>query len=105
MALQLGTENAGARSTKPWPYCENAGGNCPSFDMGHALGRRILATFVAFVASAEPGSRLTLQRNRRGFSLQVTGAVQKSNDGDADLVDLHELRYAVESLREQRKRG
>ncbi|MBI1885446.1 MAG: hypothetical protein HYS09_03905 [Chloroflexi bacterium] len=63
---------------KPWPYCADIEGTCLAYDMGRQLGASIESTLFSFIFSAEEGARLILQRNREGFTIQVTGAVQRT---------------------------
>ncbi len=53
-------------------HCVYLDANCAVLDLAQRLGGNILTTFLLFVHSARPGDRLTLQRNRDGFSIQVT---------------------------------
>ena len=72
-----------------WPHCESLGGICPLYDMSALMGVSVFDAFMTFLWSAEPGARLTLQRNRDEFTLQVTGAVQR---GGGEVISLEQLR-------------
>jgi len=88
----------GDASGRPWPHCEAIGGTCLAYSVGRCLGPEIATAVSEFIFNAREGARLTLQRNQEGFSLQVTGAVQRG-DGDAfDLAKVKELRRRLERL-------
>ena len=74
---------------KIWPHCEDLGSVCPLYDMSALIGTSAFDALMAFLWSAEPGARLTLQRNRDEFTLQVTGAVQR---GGGEVISLEQLR-------------
>ena len=78
-----------------WPYCDQIEGVCPLYEMSQKTGASILDALMSFIWSAEPGSRVTLQKNRDELTLQVTGAVQRSG-GEA--LDLEQLRTIGKGL-------
>ena len=62
-------------------------------------GQDVLDTLMAFIRGGEDGSRLTLQRNRDGFTVQVTGAVQKGYSGnEVDIAGLRALRTRLDNM-------
>jgi len=82
-----------------WPYCPVLRGDCIVFDSPRLLGLDIYEALITFVLSAEAGSRLTLQKNKNGFTLQVTGAVYRSNERPSSASDLKLLRLKLDGLR------
>ena len=62
--------------------------------LAQLFGMNILEIIIAFATDGEEGSRLTLQKNRDGFTVQVTGAVHKTKQEQLDpqrLVGIREL--------------
>ena len=53
-------------------------------ELSQLFGTNILEMIIAFATDGEEGSRLTLQKNRDGFTVQVTGAVHKSDREQPD---------------------
>ena len=73
-----------------WPSCAYIGGlECVAHAFGRHLGPDISARVAEFVGNAEPGARLTLQKNKDGFTLQITSEVIR--DGRTDDVQLTRL--------------
>lgn len=66
----------------PWPHCELLGGDCIGSDLVSMLGPGVNQVLMEFIWSSAEGSRLSLQKNRQGFTVQVTGAVHRS-EGEA----------------------
>lgn len=64
--------------TIPSSPCSLPGRDCIVVQLAEVLGANILESIVDFSLTAFPGSRLTLQRNRGEFTLQVTGPIQRS---------------------------
>ena len=62
-----------------WPNCPYANSVCLLYELARTMGRNIHETLLTFILTAKEGARLTLQRNREGFTVQVTRAVQKTN--------------------------
>ena len=85
-----------------WPHCESLGGICPLYDMSALMGTTVFDAFMTFLWSAEPGARLTLQRNRDEFTLQVTGAVQRSGGEEISLEQLKSIRTRLDANEAQR---
>lgn len=54
--------------------------------MAHAFGRHlgpgISGRVAEFIGTAEPGARLTLQKSKDGFTLQITGEVVRDDQPD-----------------------
>lgn len=63
--------------------------------MSQALGANIQDLLMTFIWAGEPGARLTLQKNREGFTAQITGAVQKAAEVPLDLPRLQALRQRL----------
>ena len=86
-------------STSPgeasWPHCASLGGLCPTYEMSQALGANIQDLLMTFIHAGEAGARLTLQKNRDGFTAQITGAVQKATEEPLDLPRLQALRQRL----------
>ncbi len=73
-----------------WPACAYIGGlECVAHAYGRHLGPEISAKVAEFVGKAEPGARLTLQKNKDGFTLQITSEVIR--DGRTDDIQLTRL--------------
>lgn len=53
-------------------------------ELAQLFGVNILQIIIGFATEGEDGSRLTLQKNRDGFTVQATGAVHKSEKEDPD---------------------
>ena len=85
-----------------WPHCPHLNDICFLYDMSNSLGTNILDTLLRFIDDAEEGSRLTLQRNRDGFTAQVTGPVQRTSKDAATLERLLELRNKMLATRQAR---
>ncbi len=75
-----------------WPHCPYANRTCLLYDMAGTMGRNIHETLITFILAAEEGARLTLQRNRDGFTVQVTRAVLKTAKDPSDAPGLWALR-------------
>ena len=65
--------------TIPSSPCSLSGGHCIVAQLEKVLGANILESIVDFSLNGFPGSRLSLQRNRDEFTLQVTGPIQRSD--------------------------
>ena len=74
-----------------WPNCDQIEGVCPLYELSLKTGVSIFDALMDFIWSGEPRSRLTLQANRDDLTLQVTGAVQRSNGEVLDLVQLQNI--------------
>ena len=74
-----------------WPNCGQIEGLCPLYEMSQKTGVSILDALMTFIWSGEPGSRLTLQKNRDELTLQVTAAVQRSGGEALDLEQLQKI--------------
>ena len=68
-----------------WPNCPDIADLCPVYKMAKTLGVDVQDILISFIGSAEEGSRLTLQKNQTGFTIQVTGAVKRTSKEEADL--------------------
>jgi hypothetical protein len=60
--------------------CPGPANYCPHYKMGAILGSNIQDILSSFVEGAEDGARLTLQKVRAGFTVQVVGAVRRGGD-------------------------
>lgn len=85
---------------KPYPsICLDPETNCLVLSCVKAMGQDIFCGLLTFIQTGDDGSRLTLQKNRQGFTLQVTGAVQVGHASDRiDPTDLHVLQKRLEGL-------
>ena len=61
----------------PMGTCDYTDGPCQAAELAEALGPNIFETFLRFVAAANPGDGLSLQRNRDGLTIQVTRSLGK----------------------------
>lgn len=95
-------ERAGATAAQQdqegWPHCHALGGTCPVYLVGSYLGDTARLSVLRFILGAEEGARLTLQKNRVGFTVQVTGAVQRSEGETFGLAEARVLRETIEQL-------
>ena len=78
-------------SESQWPNCPNIADVCPVYNMAKALGTDVQNILINFISEAEDGSRLTLQKNQTGFTIQVTGAVKRGSENGKTL-DIASLR-------------
>ncbi len=85
---------------EPYPsICLDPNANCLLLSCVKAMGQDIFCGLLTFIQAGEEGSRLTLQKNRQGFTLQVTGAVQVGHtSGRVDPTDLRVLQERLERL-------
>ena len=72
--------------------------NCLAYDSSQRLGLEIYEALMTFIWRAEAGSRLTLQKNKDEFTLQITGAVYRSGGTLVNVNDLRQLRHKLDSL-------
>ena len=80
-----GQDRAGLpRIKSSWPRCDAVGGNCIGYVLADQLGANINRELMDFIWKGEDGSRLSLQKNRQGFTLQVTGKVHRS-EGESEV--------------------
>lgn len=93
-----GPADIGATTEGQWPYCAMIGGTCLTHEMGQFLGGNIHSTLLTFIFGTEEGARLTLQKNRNGFSIQVTEAVEKATAEGFGLTEMRALRRRLELL-------
>ena len=85
--VHLESNNEHAESTSnfaAWPNCVLAGGNCIGFDLMSRLGLKVNQVLMEFVWNSRDGSRLTIQKSRQGFTVQVTGEVHRS-EGESNV--------------------
>ena len=83
-----------ANPLSPRAHCETS--LAPT---GKPGGEKEIASAIAdFILAAREGARLTLHRNREGFTLQVTGEVQRGGRGAFDLGKVKELRRLLDRL-------
>ncbi len=94
----------GSLENLEWPQCPYLDSTCLVTDMAVAMGQNIMEAFMTFIRFSEEGSRLILQKNPDGFTVQVTRAVQKTgNDRSIDLAGIQSIRRKLDRLAEQRK--
>ena len=83
-----------------WPHCVLSDGNCIGFDLVSLLGPNVNQVLMEYIWNSAEGSRLTLQKNRQGFTVQVTGEVHRSqNDDGVDLEQFKWLKRHLDSLK------
>ena len=75
-----------------WPRCVCTGGTCLAYEMSRQLGVTVAAEVLDFIANAEPGTRLTLQRNQSGITTQVVSAIRRAEPEHVTFDDLFRLR-------------
>ena len=80
-----------------WPHCESIGGICPLYDLSALMDATVFEALITFLWSAEPGARLTLQKNRDEFTLQITGAVQRGGGAVNSLEQLKSIRARLDA--------
>ena len=68
-----------------WPNCPDIADLCPIYKMAKTLGVDVQDILISFIGSAGDGSRMTLQKNQTGFTIQVTGPVKRTSEEAADL--------------------
>lgn len=90
----------GTDGKRRWPDCEYVDAQCLAYSLAHRLGTKPLNRLVAFVAEAETGARLTLQRNRTEFTVQVTDAVEKAEENRLDPATFRQLGALLASVEE-----
>ena len=93
-----GREDAGDTGAGEWPHCAAIGGNCLAYEVGRIVGPEMASAMTDFIFAAREGARLVLQRNREGFTVQVTGEVQRGGRGTFDLAGVKELRRHLDRL-------
>lgn len=81
-----------------WPYCAAMAGTCQVYQVSQHIGDSIRSALVSYIFTAEEGSRLILQKNREGFTVQVTGAVQRSGAEPFGLDDARAIQRQMETL-------
>ncbi len=99
-----GTSDAEASAGKSWPYCASIEGTCIAYDMGRFLGAGVQSTLFSFIFSADRGARLILQKNREGFTVQVTGSVQTTQQQKFGLAEARAVRKHLDQMREGEER-
>ncbi len=65
-----------------------AGAACVAHAVVQNSGPKLTLELNQFIAAAAPGARLTMQRNRVGFTLQRTSGVKQHEVGEATLTGL-----------------
>ncbi len=85
-----------------WPHCESLRGICPLYDISALMGASVFDAFMTFLWSADAGARLTLQRNREEFTMQVTGAVQRSGGEVIGLEQVQNIRARIDAKKAHR---
>ncbi len=83
------------RSGDVWPRCVCTGGACLAFELAGQLGVPAAAEVLDFIAHAEPGARLTLQRNRDDITTQVVSPVRRADPGKITFETLAHLRRGL----------
>ncbi len=99
-----GTPGADTSAGKSWPYCAEVEGTCIAYDTGRYMGASVQSTLYSFIFAAERGARLILQKNREGFTVQVTGSVQTTNQQKFELAEARAVRKHLDQIREGKGR-
>lgn len=81
-----------AQEKGQWPYCAALSNTCMVYEIDQRLGANVGSALVSFIANAEEGARLILQRSRTGFTIQETKAVQRGTTEPVALAELRALR-------------
>ena len=74
-----------------WPQCANTGCLCFAYEFSRRLGKNLCEELLDYIWSADEGSRLSLQCNRGGFTMQVTGPVRKTSKRELSLDELRAI--------------
>ncbi len=85
-------------STATWPYCAAIAGPCLVYQVSQHIGDSIRSALVNYIFTADEGSRLILQKNRDGFTVQVTGAVQRAGAEPFGLAEARAIQRQLETL-------
>ncbi len=99
-----GTPGAEASAGKSWPYCANIEGTCLAYDTVRNLGAGVQSTLLSFIFAAERGARLILQKNNEGFTVQITGSVQTTQQQKFGLAEARAVRKHLDQMREGKER-
>ncbi|MDO8750520.1 MAG: hypothetical protein Q7K03_05195 [Dehalococcoidia bacterium] len=87
-----------------WPNCAPLGGTCVVYEVGQHVGAEVSSALFGFIANAEEGARLILQKNPKGFTVQVTNAVQRGTAQSVGLPELRALRNQLNIARNEREK-
>lgn len=79
-----------------WPYCAPIGGVCVAYEVERRLGDDVGMAILNFILAAGEGARLILQKNKDGFSVQVTEAVLKGREQPLELAHVRALRERLD---------
>jgi hypothetical protein len=85
-----------AQGGTEWPNCGFIDSICTAYQLADTIGPDIFQTIMSFALSARDGSRLTLQRNRNGFSAQVVGPVKRGALAPVDLESMKLLSREID---------
>lgn len=88
--------NLGSPGEPSWPNCESGAGLCPFYVMSQRLGGNTQEMLMRFIWTGEAGSRITIQKNVDGFTLQITSGVHRSDNSTLDLLRLQSLNRELE---------
>ncbi len=80
-----------------WPHCESLEDICPLYDMSALMGVSVFEALMTFLWTAEPGARLTLEKNLDDFTLQITGAVQRGGEEAITLQQVQNIRARIDA--------
>jgi hypothetical protein len=104
MRVEDRVDRAITKKATVWPHCDNVGGICLGYDLSRRAGRLTFQELLSFIWTAEEGARLTLQKNRDGFSLQVTGGIHRPPIDEMDLAFLRDVRKTLDESDESAER-
>ena len=68
-----------------WHDCSATSGKCLVCQIEQALGEGVWDSILTFIAYSESGAVLNLESDGNGFKLQITRAVQSTDDSVTDL--------------------
>jgi len=87
-----------------WPYCAFIGGTCVAYEVEQYLGEGVGMAIVNFILTAGEGARLILQKNKDGFSVQVTEAVLRGERKPLELAQVRALRQRLDMVKDGRNK-
>ena len=82
-----------------WPYCAPIGGMCVPYEVEQYLGEGVGMAILNFILTAGEGARLILQKNKDGFSVQITEAVLRGERKPLELAHVRALRERLDIVK------
>ena len=93
------------RGEGEWSDCDSPLDPCPVIDLAAALGPRLYESFLSFILFGHRGARLTIQRNRDGFSVQVTNAASGREGSPMQMEDFKALKKKLSLMKTGKRKG